>query len=208
MNRTFVVTGTDTNVGKTIFCAALVGALRGYYWKPIQCGNLQDTDSTIVARLSNIPQANILPESYRLSGAFSPHRSAELDGIVIDPPSLKPPSVDGPLLIEGAGGLMVPLTRSFLQLDLFAQWKLPLILVARTSLGTINHTLLSLSALRIQSVPLLGVVFVGEENPDTQNIICKIGQARYLGRLPLLSKLNSESLFSSFSSSFSLKDYT
>lgn len=207
MTKIFVVSGTDTDVGKTIFCSALVGTIKGYYWKPIQCGSLSHTDTEIVAQLSNIPNNHILEEKYRLSAALSPHRSAELEGRSIDCNSLKPPIVKGTLIIEGAGGLMVPLTRSFLQIDLYAIWKFPVILIARTKLGTINHTLLSLSALRSRNIPLHGIVFIGEENSDTQKTICQMGQARYLGRLPPLLEINTNSLQEAFRSHFSEKDF-
>lgn len=207
MPKIFIVSGTDTNVGKTIFCAALVGSIQAYYWKPIQSGNLSKTDSQIVSELSNVPKRQIIQEKYCLSAALSPHRSAELDGLEIDYNTLKPPIVSGPLIIEGAGGLMVPLTRSFLQLDLYARWKHPIILVARTTLGTINHTLLSISALRSRNIPLHGIAFVGEENIDTQNIICTFGQTQSLGRLPLLPELNSENLLTTFRSHFTAKDF-
>lgn len=207
MSKVFVVTGTDTNVGKTIFCAGLVSLTKGYYWKPVQCGNLSNTDSEIVAHLSNVPSDHILAEKYRLSAALSPHRSAELEDLLIDSNMLKPPIIERILIIEGAGGIMVPLNRSFLQLDLYALWKFPVILVARTTLGTINHTLLSLSALRSRNIPLHGIVFIGEENIDTQNTICQMGEVRCLGRLPLLLELNAESLHDAFRSHFSMKDF-
>lgn len=207
MSKIFVVSGTDTNVGKTIFSAALVSAIKGYYWKPIQCGSLSKTDSEIVAQLSKVPSKHIIAENYLLSAALSPHRAAELEGVLIDYDKLKAPAVDGPLIIEGAGGIMVPITRSFLQIDLYALWKFPIILVARTTLGTINHTLLSLSALRSRNIPLHGVVFVGEENMDSQKIICEMGQTRCLGRLPLLLEINSQNLLDAFRSHFSPKDF-
>src|SRR5262249_418703 len=142
----FVVTGTGTGVGKTVFCAALAGALRGNYWKPIQSGLEGETDSEAVQRLSGLPQERIIPEVYRLELAASPHISAAREGLQIEASRLTIPKNASPLVIEGAGGLMVPLSWDLLQIDLFASWGLPVILCALTSLGTINHTLLSIEA--------------------------------------------------------------
>ena len=207
MKPRFVVSGTDTNVGKTVFAAGLAGALQGYYWKPIQSGAAPEGDKETVMRLSGLPSDHILPERYRLNAPLSPHRSAELDGITIQPATLIPPDVEGPLIIEGAGGLMVPITREFLQLDLYAKWDLPIILVARTTLGTINHTLLSIAALRMREVALLGVAFVGEDNADNIRTIGEIGDVRILGRLPHLPQLNAHSLRDAFKAHFREEDF-
>jgi len=150
-----VVTGTDTDVGKTVFAAGLAGALGASYWKPVQAGLEGGTDTTRVAALSGLPSANLLPEAYRLRTPCSPHRAAELDAIEIDTDRLALPDVEGPLVIEGAGGALVPVTRHMLFADLFAHWGLPVVLVARTGLGTINHSLLSIEALRARAVPVL-----------------------------------------------------
>ena len=207
MNRRFVVSGTDTNAGKTVFSAALAGALDAHYWKPIQSGVAPEGDKETVSRLSGLAPERILPERYRLNAPLSPHRSAELDGTTIDPDQLVPPEVGGPLVIEGAGGLMVPITRQFLQIDLYARWQLPIILVSRTTLGTINHTLLSLEALRVRKIPLLGIAFIGEENSDNMRTIAEMGEARVLGRLPHLPVLNAHSLRDAFAAHFRMEDY-
>ena len=140
-----IVTGTDTGVGKTVFAAGLTAVLGACYWKPVQSGLEDVTDSETVRNLSG---AEVLPETYRLNLPASPHLSAEDMGVEIDLSQLALPQVDGPLVVEGAGGVMVPLSRQTFYLDLFAQWRSPVILVARTALGTINHTSLSLMALR------------------------------------------------------------
>src|SRR5512139_3497729 len=178
MSRTFIVSRTDTDVGKTVFSAGLAGALGAFYWKPIQSGLAPEGDKETVMRLSGLGPDRILPEAYRLTAPLSPHRSAELDGIVIDPLRLSMPQVAGPLVVEGAGGLMVPLTREFLQIDLYRKWQLPVILVTRTTLGTINHTLLSISALRAHGIALHGVAFVGEDNSDNIRTIGEMGNVR------------------------------
>jgi dethiobiotin synthetase len=207
MTVRYVVSGTDTDVGKTVFSAALAGALDAFYWKPIQSGLVDGGDSATVARLSGLAPERILPEAYRLNAPLSPHRSAELDGIEIDTGSIVPPRVDGPLVIEGAGGLMVPVTRKVLQIDLYARWQIPVILVARTALGTINHSLLSLSALRARQIPLHGIAFVGEGNEDSERTICEMGNVRRLGQLPFLKKLDADKLRQAFMENFRREDF-
>ncbi|APO78460.1 dithiobiotin synthase (plasmid) [Rhizobium etli 8C-3] len=187
MTQACVVTGTDTGIGKTWFAAALTRALDGYYWKPVQAGLEEETDSQAVARLGGITAARIIPEAYRLKTPASPHLSARLDRVAVEPERLILPETDHPLVVEGAGGLLVPLTDRLLFVDIFARWQIPVILCARTTLGTINHTLLSLEALKRRAVPILGVAFIGEENDETQRVIVKIGAIRSLGCLPWLS---------------------
>lgn len=201
-----IVTGTDTGIGKTVFSAALTGALLGYYWKPVQAGLDEETDSEIVQRLSGLPRSRIVPEAYRLQAPLSPHRSAELDGLTISRRAFDLPSVS-PLVIEGAGGLMVPLRRDWLAIDLFTDWQLPIVLCARTSLGTINHTLLSIEALRLRDLPLVGVAFIGDANDDNEKTICTMGGVRRLGRLPVLKDLNRDTLAESFAQNFDLADF-
>lgn len=206
MMRRFVVTGTDTGIGKTIFSAALTDALSGCYWKPVQSGLDEETDSEAVARLGRIPPERILPETYRLRTPASPHLSARIDGVSIRPEHLLPPKVDRPLVIEGAGGLLVPLTERSVFADVFARWQIPVILCARTGLGTINHTLLSLEALRRRAIPVLGVAFIGEEQADSEAIIAELGEVRRLGRLPRLDPLTPERLRQAFRENFNVDD--
>ena len=207
MNRAIVVTGTDTDVGKTVFAAALAGALDGHYWKPVQAGLDDGSDSANVAALSGLTAAHILPETYRLTTPCSPHRAAEIDGVTIDPDRLIPPQVEGPLVIEGAGGVLVPVTRELLYADLFARWRLPVVLVARTALGTINHSLLSIEALRSRGIAILGVAFVGDAVPDSEATIIAMGGVTRLGRLPYLDPLDRETLADAFAANFSLADF-
>jgi len=204
-----VITGTDTGVGKTLFAAALTGALGAYYWKPVQSGPDDEggSDSERVARLAGIPAAQVLPEVYRLSEPLSPHRAAELDGVAIDPARLVLPEVAGALVVEGAGGVLVPLTREVLYGDVFARWGAPVVIVARTGLGTINHTLLSLEALRARGVPVLGVAFSGEANDDNEATICAMGRVKRLGRLPRLAEVSPQTLAEAFAANFRLKDF-
>ena len=209
MSQTIVVTGTDTGIGKTVFAAGLVGALGARYWKPVQSGLDEDggSDALAVARLAGIAAERILPEGYRLTQPLSPHRSAELDGVTIDPARLELPAVDGPLVVEGAGGVLVPLTRERLFGDQFAAWGAPVVLVARTTLGTINHSLLSLEALRVRGVEVLGVAFVGEANEDNEATICAMGEVRRLGRLPVLPEVTRGALAQAFAANFRVEDF-
>jgi len=208
MTRAFVVTGTDTGIGKTVFAAALTAALGASYWKPVQSGLEEGEDSDTVAQLAGLAPERILPPAYRLRTPCSPHRAAEIDGIEIDPKRLAPPKTERSLVIEGAGGVLVPVTRTLLYADLFARWGLPTILVARTALGTINHSLLSLEALRARSVAVLGIAFVGDANEDSEATICAIGQVRRLGRLPILDSLDPRRLAHAFAENFRLEDFT
>ncbi len=206
MTQGVIVTGTDTDVGKTVFAAALAAALGATYWKPIQCGLEGGGDTKRVSALSGLPPDRIHPEVYRLAMAASPHRAAEAEGIEISPVKLKLPDIAGPLVVEGAGGLMVPVNRQTLMIDLFASWRLPVILVARTALGTINHSLLSIEALNGRNIPILGIAFVGDENPDTERTIVEMGNVRRLGRLPHLSPLTRESLRDAFQAQFRVEN--
>jgi len=208
MSQRIVVTGTDTGIGKTVFAAGLAGFLGAKYWKPIRAGLDGETDSRHVARLGRLSSDRIVPERYSLKTPASPHRAAEIDGVSIDTTSLHVPDTGKfPLVIEGAGGLMVPLSRSQLYVDIFARWQLPVVLCARTALGTINHSLLSIEALRNRGIDILGIAFVGDENVDTENSICRIGQIRRLGRLPWLCPLSADTLQTAFEGSFSRDDF-
>ena len=199
----FIVTGTDTDVGKTVFAAALAGHLGGWYWKPVQAGLDGGTDAERVAKLSGLPRERILPEAWRLTTPCSPHRAAEIDGVEIDPGALALPE-QRPLVVEGAGGALVPLTRNALFADVFALWGLPAIIVARTSLGTINHSLLTIEALRARGVPIHGVAFVGDAVEDSEATICEIGKVKRLGRLPWLDPLTADSLRQTFAAGIAL----
>jgi len=202
-----IVTGTDTDIGKTVFAAALVGALGASYWKPVQAGLEDGSDAGTVARLGGLASERILPEAYRLQTPCSPHRAAEIDGVEIEIDRLALPAVDGPLIVEGAGGVLVPITRHLLFADLFARWAQPVVLVARTGLGTINHSLLSIEALRSRGVPILGIAFVGDAVEDSEATIAQIGGVKRLGRLPRLTPLDAATLRAAFLEHFDLQDF-
>jgi dethiobiotin synthetase len=199
----FIVTGTDTDVGKTVFAAGLTTLIGGWYWKPVQAGLDAGGDAAAVATLG-VPTERVLPEAYRLTTPCSPHRAAEIDGITIEPERLALPP-QRPLVVEGAGGALVPLGGDLLYADLFARWGLPTIVVARTALGTINHSLLTLEALRARGVPVHGIAFVGEREPVAEEAICRIGQAKHLGRLPVLDTF--QDFAATFAQYFAIGDF-
>lgn len=207
MAQTFIITGTDTDVGKTVASAMLMLGLDASYWKPVQSGIAGGVDTKTVQKLTGLPAERFLEEDYIFSEPLSPHRAAEIDGLEIDLDALQVPEVGGPLLIEGAGGLMVPLTRGNLLINLFKKWNLPVILVARTGLGTINHTLLSLEALWSRKIPVHGIVFVGEDNPDNIRTIADFSKTKVLGRIPMLDSLDAKSLTDVFENNFDTKDF-
>jgi len=204
MSAGFIVTGTDTGIGKTVFSAALVKALDGYYWKPIQAGLEGETDSDAVRRLSKLPHERILPEAYRLRLPASPHLAAARERVAIEAQCLTLPVCAGPLVIEGAGGLLVPLSDELLQIDQFASWGLPVILCARTALGTINHALLSLEALAARQMRVHGIAFIGDAAEEVENAIVAFGGAPRLGRLPLVEHLDQWRLAAAFRAGFDL----
>lgn len=205
--QAFVIAGTDTGVGKTVFAAALTQALAASYWKPIQAGMAEPTDSEVVASIGGLPPNRIHAEAYQLRTPASPHFAAERDNVDIDIKRLIPPADETPLVIELAGGLLVPITRTVLQIDVVAKWCLPVILVARTSLGTINHSLISLEALRNRGIEISGVAFVGDAVADSEEVIAAFGGVRRLGRLPFVDPLTPAAVAAAFAANFALEDF-
>ncbi|MCP9934350.1 dethiobiotin synthase [Cyanobium sp. Candia 9D4] len=189
-----VVCGTDTDVGKTVVSALLVQGLGAHYWKPVQSGMEGGGDTGRVQQLLGLPPERVWPEAYRLTAPVSPHWAAERDGISIDPTRLALPAWDGPLVVETAGGLLVPLRRNWLQIEQVAVWGLPVLLVARSGLGTLNHTLLSLEALERRSIPVLGLVLNGDPHPDNPRTLEALGGVPVLAELPPLDPLDREGL--------------
>jgi dethiobiotin synthase len=195
----FFVTGTDTDVGKTVVSAWLLshlGArnLEARYWKPVQAGLEPETDAATVGRLARIPGEHILPEAYLLPEGIAPHESARRAGISIDMAKFEAPATGGFLVVEGAGGMLVPLTDDSFVIDLAALLHLPVILVARSTLGTINHTLLSLEALRRRGLPLAGIVINGPETPHNRAAIERYGHAEVIAEIPWLDAVNRDTL--------------
>lgn len=202
-----VVTATGTDIGKTVFAAALTAALDGCYWKPVQAGLDDGSDLERVGRLSGLPADRLLPEAYRLTTPCSPHRAAEIDGVTIDVDALGPPSCDLPLVVEGAGGVLVPFTRQTTFADVMARWQLPVVLVAATSLGTISHSLAAIEALRSRNVDIRGIAFVGDAVEDSEATIAAMGGVKRLGRLPMLDPLEPATLAAAFAANFDLADF-
>jgi dethiobiotin synthetase len=190
----FIVTGTDTNVGKTMLASLLMASLPEYhYWKPIQSGLDTDIDSEIVQRQSGCEPDRIFREAYRLTEPLSPHLSSKIDGVVIQPDRLALPTNNN-LIIEGAGGVLVPINQKILMIDLFAEWKLPVVIATRSSLGTINHTLLTIEALRKRTITILGCVTIGDLNRENEEAISQFGNTTIVGRIPHLQTINASSL--------------
>lgn len=186
--NTVVLSGIGTDVGKTVVSAIVCEALQSYYWKPVQAGDLENSDSIKVDRLTS--NTTILEEKFRLKTPMSPHAAADIDGISISIDDFVVPKVDGNLIIEGAGGLMVPVNNEGVTyLDVFEKWKLPVILVSRHYLGSINHTLLSIDALNNRQIPIEGIIFVGDEHPTTEEIILKSTGVRMIARIPLVDEI-------------------
>ncbi|MVZ98101.1 ATP-dependent dethiobiotin synthetase BioD [Sphingorhabdus sp. IMCC26285] len=197
MTQRYIITGTDTDVGKTVFAAGLAGHFGARYWKPVQAGTEGGSDSERVRRLSG-GKADVLPEAYILGTPCSPHEAAHIDGVTVDLEHLALPAGNLPLVVEGAGGVLVPFADNLLAADLFAWWGLPVILVARTSLGTINHSLLSIEALRSRRIVVQGIIFMGEENRASEEAVIRLGGIAHLGRLPRLDPLSPDTLAEAF----------
>jgi dethiobiotin synthase len=200
--RGLFVTGTDTGVGKTVVSAALMHVLRARgpvrYWKPVQTGIEEDDDTAVVRTLGACASEEILDDGIRLPRPLSPHASAQLAGVRITIDEVlrplagrkSPPS----WIVEGAGGLLVPLNESELMIDLIARLALPVLVVARSGLGTINHTLLTLEALRLRRLDVVGVVMNGAVNPSNKAAIEHYGRVSVVGELPPLEPLTSGNL--------------
>ena len=193
MTQQFFVTGTDTDVGKTIACAWLCLKLQAAYWKPIQSGADTCLDTETVTTLTQGAGLPIIPSTYVFQAPFSPHLAAALEGQEVNLQTLALPTTD-PLIVEGAGGVLVPLNHKKLMIDLIDQLKLPTIVVARTAVGTINHTLLTLEALRTRQIPVRGIILSGPENNDNLWSIETYGHVPVIGHLPLLSPLTRQAL--------------
>jgi dethiobiotin synthetase len=191
------VTGIGTGIGKTLVAAVLVEKLQADYWKPIQSGDLDASDTLKVQGLVSNPKTIFHPETYCLTQAYSPHKSAELDGIVIDENKILLPQTNNTLVIEGAGGLMVPLNDHFLMVNLISQLNAEVILVSQNYLGSINHTLLSVELLKQRGIPVKGIIFNGESNASSEEYILNYTKLQLLGRLPVLKSIGKEAVIKS-----------
>lgn len=193
--RPIFITGIGTGVGKTIVSAVLVQKLQADYWKPIQSGDLDNSDTALVRSLVSNKTTVFHPEAYRLTQPFSPHKSAALDGIRIDPGKVILPKTNNLLVIEGAGGLMVPLNEDYLMIDLIKKLDAEVILVSQNYLGSINHTLMSAGILKSNGIKLSRLIFSGGQDHDSEAIIRKYLQIESL-HIPYFDVLNSETVLS------------
>ncbi|MBC8475132.1 MAG: dethiobiotin synthase [Bacteroidetes bacterium] len=191
-NNSFFVTGIDTNIGKTVVAAILVEALNADYWKPIQSGDLHYTDTDKVKELVN-EKSILYPETYRLNNPLSPHASAKLDNISISLASFQLPKTNNNLIVEGAGGLLVPINEdgSYLS-DIIVKLGMEVILVSKNYLGSINHTLLSIEYLKSKSISIKGIIIVGEKNESSESIITKNTEVNILHRVPMVESVTRE----------------
>ena len=190
----YFVTGIGTEIGKTLASAILVEALEADYWKPVQAGELEYTDSQKVKELISNTESKFHSESFRLKLAMSPHAAAQNENITINTSDCQIPKTDKPLIIEGAGGLLVPLNDEECIIDLIKKLKVEVILVSQHYLGSINHTLLSIEALKNRKIPIKGILFNGDENKDTENIILSKSGLNNLGRIPTLKTVDKTSI--------------
>lgn len=188
----YFITGIGTGIGKTLISAILIEKLKADYWKPIQSGDLDTSDSITLGSLISNNQTVIHPESYRLTQPLSPHLSARLDGIEIDLNKINMPLTDNNLIIEGAGGLMVPLNEDELIIDLIKKLNVEVILVSQNYLGSINHTLLSVNLLKQYKIPIKGIIFNGDENVETERYIQQYTKIKKLGSVPSLKNIDKE----------------
>lgn len=203
----FFITGTDTGIGKTTVSALLCAALDAIYWKPIQTGTREGTDRATVLHLAALPRNRALPEAYRFSPPVSPHLAAQRAGVRIELRKINLPEIARRenFIAEGAGGVLVPINSTQLMTDLMARLALPVLLVCRTTLGTINHTLLSIAALRAARLDLRGVVMVGKPNRDNRRAIEHYGNIEVVGAVPFLAKINRATLLQVFRRNFDRK---
>ena len=198
------VTGTDTDVGKTVVSAVIMAGRGGFYWKPVQSGTVEGTDTATVRTLAGLSADRCLSEAYSMREPLSPHEAAELDGVRIDPARLSLPEIpEGePLVVEGAGGVMVPLAPGFTALDFMRTLALPVVVVARSGLGTINHTLLTLQALRTAGLQVAGVVLNGPRKPANKQAIEEFGGVRVIAELEPLAELTPGALRRAYNRAF------
>lgn len=191
MFKQFAVSGIGTDVGKTVVSAILAESLCASYWKPVQAGDLDNSDSIKLKQLTQ--NVKVLKERFQLSQPMSPHAAAKIDDVMITLEDLKLPEVEGNLIVEGAGGLLVPFNgEGLLFVDLLENWNLPVIVVSRHYLGSINHTLLTMEVLKKRELNVEGIIFVGDENKETEAIIAKVTGTRVLGRIPIAKEINSD----------------
>ena len=194
MTGDLFITGTDTGVGKTLLSALLVAELNRRYWKPVQTGASEGTDRAAVMNWADVPLESTHPEAFLFDPPLSPHLAAEQQGMRIDLETIRRPVDPNPIVIEGAGGVLVPINDQALMIDLIRLLQAPVIVAARTALGTINHTLLTVAAIRDAGLILTGVVMVGKENSDNRRAVERYGNVPVIGTIPWLDSINRANL--------------
>jgi dethiobiotin synthetase len=200
--RSYFITGTDTNVGKTVLSALLCAALPARYWKPIQTGAVEGTDRQQVISWAGISQEQALPETYIFDDPVSPHLAAERAGKEIRLDAISLPCDSLPLVVEGAGGVLAPINPREFIADLIVHLRMPVVLAARSTLGTINHTLMSLQVLRFYQIEVRGVVLIGPENSENRRAIEHYGKIQVIGQIPALKNINRHALCEVFAENF------
>ncbi len=193
-NKPLFVTGIGTGIGKTIISAILTEKLKADYWKPIQSGDLDNSDTLKVKSLISNTNSKIHSEAYRLTQPYSPHKAASIDGITIDQKKIVLPVTDNQLIIEGAGGLMVPLNNDFLMIDLIQQLNAEVIVVVKHYLGSINHTLLSLEALNSRNIPIKALIFNGNTDKYAEQLIVNYLKSGKVISIPVIDILNKQNI--------------
>ena len=199
--KQFFVTGTDTDVGKTVVSAMLTLGLNASYWKPIQSGTLPCTDTEWVKKMTQLPPSHFFPEAYRLSQPLSPHASALHDKIKIDLEKIVMPNLpveSSHLIVEGAGGVLVPLNDKKMMIDLIKKLNIPVVVVCRSTLGTIHHTLLTLQHLRLHEIPVFGVIMNGPKNEGNRQAITHYGKVNVLAELEPIQDISKATLLQVF----------
>lgn len=181
--KRLIIAGIGTGVGKTVVSAILTTCLQGEYWKPIQCGDDDELDTTLMKKLIDPTKYSIHDSAYSLRAPLSPHHAAKLEEISICLDLIVPPQTTRPLIIESVGGIFVPLTATTLSFHLFKSWDIPWVVVSRHYLGSINHTLLTLDALKRNNISITGIVFNGHPNHESESAILEFSQIPVLGRL-------------------------
>lgn len=193
MKRIFI-TGNGTDIGKTVVSSIITEALEADYWKPVQAGDLHNTDTMKVKNLVSNSKTVFHDERFKLQQPLSPHAAAEIDGVEIHLKDFSIPDTNNHLIIEGAGGLMVPLNNQLLMADLISHFQTSVILVSRNYLGSINHTLLTIQELRRRNVPILGIVFNGEYTPQTENFIQQYSKLSTLFRVDMENRIDKQTI--------------
>lgn len=192
--NSIIIAGCGTEIGKTIVSAIITTAMQGDYWKPIQCGEAENSDTTMMHQLINVDKHCIYNPAYSLKAPLSPHHAARLEGVSIDIDSIIPPKTLRPLVIESVGGVLVPLNSHKLSIDLFNLWNSKWVIVSKHYLGSINHTLLTIEVLKQRKISIAGIIFNGEPNVDTETAILENSQISCLGRLLPESTINSTTI--------------